>query len=243
MAALGYGSGDRRRLASAAESIAARCRPPLVATNDAGLPPSRTGGRLPMSSRPSASMCTVGCGRHASGCQCRAPSQPAEEMRRLFRNCPEAVEEGGRILRQLSFSLAEPRASLPRRADPAGRDAADGAGAADRARRVGSAIPAGVPEKVQQQLEHELALIERLKLPALLPHRARHRPLARARSRRSSARAGARAANSLGLLLPRHHVEVDPNRGTTSCSSASSRQSARSHPTSTSTSSMSGARK
>ena len=101
-------------------------------------------------------------------------------------------------------------------------------------------FPDGIPDKVRDTLEKELALIEELNYAPLLPHRARHRPL-RARAGASSARAAARPPTPPSATASPSPMSTRPR--SIFCSSASSRRSARSRPTSTSISSMSGARR
>ena len=107
------------------------------------------------------------------------------------------------------------------------RDARGLRDAAGRARRTwpGKAPPRAIPTasrtRSAQTLEHELALIARARLRALFPHRARHRPLSPAAQDILCQGRGS-AANSVGLLLPRHHRGRSRARSTC-CSSASSR--------------------
>ena len=107
------------------------------------------------------------------------------------------------------------------------------AGAAER-------YPGHLPAKVEQQLRHELELIARAPLRALLPHRPRHRAL---RAQPGHPLPGPRLGRQLGRLLRAGRHRGRPGAGSTCCSSASSRPSATSRPTSTSTSSTSGARR
>ena len=94
--------------------------------------------------------------------------------------------------------------------------------------------------KVRKLIEHELALIAEAALRAVLPHRVRHR---RIRAQQEHPLPGPRLGGQFGgLLLPRHH-RGRSRRAWRCCSSASSRASATSRPTSTSTSSISGARR
>ena len=85
----------------------------------------------------------------------------AAEMARLFRDYPLAVAESLRLFEELFFRLDELRYQYPDESPASGlscqaelaRLAAEGA-----ARRY----PAGVPQKVRDQIAHELALIEEL---------------------------------------------------------------------------------
>jgi error-prone DNA polymerase len=82
------------------------------------------------------------------------------EMRRLFKDHEEAVDEAGRLAGKLSFSLDELRYDYP--------DEAEGETPRERLRRltedgVAWRYPDGEPEHVRKLLEHELALIGKLK--------------------------------------------------------------------------------
>ncbi|THD44487.1 MAG: DNA polymerase III subunit alpha [Bradyrhizobium sp.] len=88
--------------------------------------------------------------------------KPPEEMARLFAEAPDAVEETIRFLDGITFSLDELTYEYPEElrqshATPqAALEAFAEAGAKAR-------YPDGVPESVRQALDHELALIGRLK--------------------------------------------------------------------------------
>ncbi|HEY8273673.1 MAG TPA: error-prone DNA polymerase [Pseudolabrys sp.] len=87
--------------------------------------------------------------------------KPPQEMSRLFRDAPEAIEETVTLSDGLSFSLNELRYEYPDE-EIKGFDNAQDAlthltyeGAARR-------YPAGIPDKVRDNLEHELKLIAQL---------------------------------------------------------------------------------
>src|SRR6187397_398758 len=87
--------------------------------------------------------------------------KPPQEMSRLFRDAPEAIKETVTLSDELSFSLNELRYEYPDE-DVKGFDNAQDAltyltyeGAARR-------YPAGIPDKVRDNLEHELKLIAQL---------------------------------------------------------------------------------
>ncbi|MCA8879956.1 MAG: error-prone DNA polymerase [Rhodobacteraceae bacterium] len=82
------------------------------------------------------------------------------EMLRLFRGHEDAVAEAGRIAARCRFRLDELRYEYPSEAE-------GGESAGDRLSRLAAAglaarYPAGVPDKVQAQMAHELALIGKL---------------------------------------------------------------------------------
>ena len=84
-----------------------------------------------------------------------------DEMLRLFAGHEDAVHESGRIAARLAFSLDDLRYDYP-------AEAADGEAPAPRLARLAQAglhtrYPEGIPAKVQGMLDHELALIGKLK--------------------------------------------------------------------------------
>ncbi|HET7382185.1 MAG TPA: error-prone DNA polymerase [Pseudolabrys sp.] len=87
--------------------------------------------------------------------------KPSQEMMRLFRDTPEAVEETLRLSDALSFSLDELRYEYPDEQVEGFNNAQDALanltyeGAAYR-------YPQGLPDKVRANLEHELKLIAQL---------------------------------------------------------------------------------
>ncbi len=87
--------------------------------------------------------------------------KPPEEMTRLFRDAPEAIEETMRLSDALTFSLDELRYEYPDETIDGFSNAQDALthltyeGAAKR-------YPQGLPEKVRATIEHELALIAQL---------------------------------------------------------------------------------
>lgn len=87
--------------------------------------------------------------------------KPSQEMMRLFRDTPEAIEETLRLSDALSFSLDELRYEYPDEQVEGFNNAQDALanltyeGAAYR-------YPQGIPDKVRANLEHELKLIARL---------------------------------------------------------------------------------
>jgi error-prone DNA polymerase len=82
-----------------------------------------------------------------------------KEMVRLFRDCPEAIAETVRFANRIGFQLSDLKYNYPHEPVPPGKTAIGHlrdltwAGAAKR-------YPAGVPDKVRETLEHELAVIE-----------------------------------------------------------------------------------
>ena len=87
--------------------------------------------------------------------------KPTQEMMRLFRNAPEAIEETLHLSDVLSFSLDELRYEYP-------DEQIEGFGTAQDAlahltyEGAARRYPQGLPDKVRINLEHELALIAQL---------------------------------------------------------------------------------
>jgi DNA polymerase III alpha subunit len=87
--------------------------------------------------------------------------KPPQEMARLFRDAPEAIDETLRLANELAFSLDELRYEYPDETIDGFANAQDALthltyeGAARR-------YPHGLPEKVRAAIEHELALIAQL---------------------------------------------------------------------------------
>ena len=162
-----------------------------------------------------------------------------EEMTRLFRDAPDAIAETIHFADRISFSLSQLKYNYPEEPVPKGRTPDEylreltWAGAHKR-------YPDGIPDSVRVTLEKELALIAEARIRALFPHRARHcRFRARAQHPVPRPRFGSQFR---GLLCARHHRRRSRRRSIC-CSNASFRRNARSRPTSTSISSMSGAKK
>ncbi len=206
MASPGYGPGDRRRL-SRLRVFASRARTPLVATNDVLFHHHER--------RPLADVVTAirehvpvaGAGL-LLGANAERHLKPEGEMRRLFRNDPEAIEASGRIFRRLAFSLSDlahlypDEKTLPGETPQTALERLTADGARKR-------YPSGVPGKVQSQLDHEFALIGRL---GYAPYFLTVHDIVRfARGKGILCQGRGSAANSsvcycLGI------TEVDPNR-------------------------------
>ncbi|WCP73044.1 error-prone DNA polymerase [Sphingomonas hankookensis] len=154
--AMPRGGRDRRRLAGRI-ALAGRIGVPLLATNDAlyatheqrplhdVLTCIREGTTLAAAGRKLA----ANAERHL-----KAP----EEMARLFRDCPEAVEESVRLLRRIEFRLTDLKYEYPHEPVPAGWEAQDWLEhltmtAAEE--RYGPDLPVGV----RKRLDEEFALI------------------------------------------------------------------------------------
>ena len=87
--------------------------------------------------------------------------KPPQEMARLFRDAPEAIEETLRSSDALSFSLDELRYEYPDE-EVEGFDNAQDALAHLTYEGAARRYPQGIPDKVRANLEHELKLIAQL---------------------------------------------------------------------------------
>ena len=201
-----YRGRDRTRLARLKQT-ARGCQVPLIAINDVHFHhPDR---------RPLADVLTCirekttidRAGRKLSPNAERHLKSP-DEMARLFRDAPEAIEETLRLSDELTFSLDELRYEYPDETIEGFANAQDALahlayqGAARR-------YPSGLPPKVRATVEHELALIAQLQYaPYFLTV---HDIVRFARSQKILCQGRGSAANSavcfcLGI------TEVDPDR-------------------------------
>ncbi|WP_246329248.1 error-prone DNA polymerase [Chthonobacter rhizosphaerae] len=132
-----------------------------------------------------------------------------ETMRRLFRDLPEAVDESGRLLADLAFSLDELRYEYPdepTEGHPSPQAALEALTLEGAARRY----PAGIPEKVKAAVEHEFAIIRQL---GYAPYFLTVHDIVRfARSRGILCQGRGSAANS-AVCFCLGVTEVDPERG------------------------------
>ena len=171
--------------------------------------------------------------------QCRAVFEIAAGNGRAVRRAPKAMARTLEIADRSTFSLDELRYEYPEELAPPGETPLaylarlTWAGARKR-------YPDGVPEKVRELLEHELALIAELHYEAYF---LTVWDLVRfARERGILCQGRGSAANSAVCYLPGRHGGRS-RAGSTCCSSGSSAASGTRRPTSTSTSSTSGARR
>ncbi|MGA2567624.1 MAG: error-prone DNA polymerase [Pseudolabrys sp.] len=154
-----YRGRDRARLARSA-ALAREANVPLIAVNDVLY---HHPGRRPLADvlaciREKTTIDRVGRKLAANA---ERHLKPPDEMARLFRDAPEAIEETLRLSDALSFSLDELRYEYPDETIDGFANAQDAlahltyAGAAKR-------YPHGLPPKVRAGIEHELALIAQL---------------------------------------------------------------------------------
>jgi len=150
---------DRRRLARL-KAIAAATRTPLIATNDAlydavgqrdlqdVLTCIREGTTIERAGR----LLEANAERHL-----KLP----QEMARLFRDAPEAIDETQALFSRIEFDLGQLKYEYPDEPVPPGWKDQDWLAELVR-RRCLIRYPDGVPDKVEKLLAKELALIEKL---------------------------------------------------------------------------------
>jgi DNA-directed DNA polymerase III PolC len=201
-----YRGRDRARLARLA-ALAREAQVPLIAVNDVLY---HHPGR-----RPLADVLTCirektvidRAGRKLSPNAERHLKSP-EEIARLFRDAPEAIEETLRLSEQLSFSLDELRYEYP---DESIDGFANAQEALTQLTYQGAArrYPQGLPEKVRATIEHELALIAQLQYA---PYFLTVYDIVRyARSQKILCQGRGSAANS-AVCFCLGVTEVDPDR-------------------------------
>jgi len=154
-----YRGDDARRVHRLA-ALAERIGLPLVATNDVLYhAPHRR--RL----QDVVTCIREGCTIAEAGFRLEAHAErhlkPPREMARLFRDHPAAVARTLEIVERCRFGLDELRYEYP---DETGDDGTPAQSKLERLTREGAArrYPQGVPQKIRQQIEHELRLIGEL---------------------------------------------------------------------------------
>ena len=164
--------------------------------------------------------------------------KPGHEMARLFRDAPEAIAETMRFARRIDFSLDQLKYQYPDEPVPPGKTAQrhledlTWAGAHQR-------FPERISPKTKKILHKELRLIRKLKYAHYFL--TVHDIVRYARARTSSARAGDRRRTRRSATCSASPRSTRPR--STCCSNASSPGNGWSHPTSTSISSIRGARR
>ena len=153
------GSDDNSYLADAAKA-ARRAAVPLVAGNDVYYhdPQRRFLQDVQTCIRLHCTIDEAGAGLFPNA---ERHLKSPEEMARLFRRYPDAVERTVEVADRCTFSLDELRYEYPRETCPAGEDPThylarltwEGAG---------KRFPDGIPDKIRNLIEHELKLIQQL---------------------------------------------------------------------------------
>ncbi|HEU5444271.1 MAG TPA: error-prone DNA polymerase, partial [Pseudolabrys sp.] len=205
-AAMLYRGNDRARLART-KTIARDAQVPLIAVNDVLY---HHPGRRPLADVLTCirEKTTIDRAGRMLAINAERYLKPPQEMLRLFRDAPEAIEETMTLSEALSFSLDELRYEYPDE-EVKGFDNAQDAlthltyeGAARR-------YPAGIPDKVRDNLEHELKLIAQLQyVPYFLTV---HDIVRFARSQGILCQGRGSAANS-AVCFCLGVTEVDPDR-------------------------------
>jgi len=150
---------DRRRLARL-KSIAAPTRTPLIATNDVlyDAPEQRDLQDLLTCIREGTTIDKAGRLLEANA---ERHLKPPQEMARLFKEAPEAIEETQHLFGRIEFDLGELRYEYPDEPIPPGWSPQ--AWLEDLVQKRGEIrYPEGVPDKVRDLLTKELALIGKL---------------------------------------------------------------------------------
>ena len=157
-ATMSYGGADRRRLTRLA-ALADRIGIPLLATNDALY---ATRAQRPLHDvvtciREGTNISDAGRMLRANG---ERHLKSPQEMRRLFRSCPHAVDESARILDRIGFSLRDLEYEYPHEPVPEGWDPQSWLEhrVLDAANRL---HPQGLPQRWQEVLDEELSLIRK----------------------------------------------------------------------------------
>src|ERR1700690_248511 len=201
-----YRGRDRARLARSV-ALARGCQVPLIAVNDVLYhhPDRRPLADVLACIREKTTIDRAG--RKLSP-NAERHLKPGEEMARLFRDAPEAIEETLRLSDALAFSLDELRYEYPDETLEGFANAQDALtyltyeGAAKR-------YPHGLPPKVRASIEHELALIAQL---AYAPYFLTVYDIVRfARSQSILCQGRGSAANS-AVCFCLGVTEVDPDR-------------------------------
>jgi error-prone DNA polymerase len=144
------------------KELAARCQLPLLATNGVAYATESDRGLLDVFTciRHHTHLDAAGTllSRNAEGCL-----KNATQMRKLFGDCPEAVDNTARLARRLGFTLENLGYEFPEFATPPEHTMdsflREQSFAGARQRYQGR-----VPDKVRAQLEKELAVIQKLKI-------------------------------------------------------------------------------
>jgi error-prone DNA polymerase len=148
---------DRRRLA-ALQEIARKHGVPLIATNDVlyDVPEQRPLQDIVTCIREGLKIESAGRILEANA---ERHLKSPREMKRLFRDAPEAIEETQHLLARMEFSLSELKYDYPDEPVPPGKTPQ---GHLEDLvwTRAGLRYPGGIPAKTEKLLQGELALIE-----------------------------------------------------------------------------------
>ncbi|MBA2127241.1 error-prone DNA polymerase [Hyphomicrobium methylovorum] len=150
---------DRRRLAQL-KQIAAQASVPLLATNDVlyATPEQRDLQDVLTCIRSGTTIFEAGRVLEANA---ERHLKTPEEMARLFRDCPEAIDETQNVLKQIGFSLDQLKYEYPDEPVPPGWEPQSWLEELTQRCAI-QRYPEGVPKKVADLLESELKLIKQL---------------------------------------------------------------------------------
>jgi error-prone DNA polymerase len=152
--------GDDRRRLGRLKAIAAATRTPLLATNDVlyDAPEQRDLQDLLTCIREGVTIDRAGRLLEANA---ERHLKTGAEMARLFRDAPDAIAETGHLLGRIEFDLGELKYEYPDEPVPPGWKDQDWLEELVRRRGL-IRYPDGVPKKVEDLLDKELALISKL---------------------------------------------------------------------------------
>jgi error-prone DNA polymerase len=160
-----YHRGDEPRRLRLLAELGERAGAPLVAVNDVSYHVSE---RQPLADVVTCirEKCTIAEAGFRLTVNAERHLKPPEEMMRLFRNFPGAIERTIDIAQACTFSLGELKYEYPDEPVPPGKTAQEHledltwAGAVERYPK--HQFPNGIPDEVSKRLNEELALIARL---------------------------------------------------------------------------------
>ncbi|MBR3194066.1 error-prone DNA polymerase [Bosea sp. (in: a-proteobacteria)] len=160
LAAIMSRRGDDRRRLARLKNIAASTRTPLLATNDVlyDAPEQRDLQDLLTCIREGTTIDKAGRLLEANA---ERHLKPPQEMARLFKEAPEAIEEIQHLFGRIAFDLGELKYEYPDEPIPPGWTPQGWLEELVR-RRLPMRYSDGIPEKVQKQVDDELALIGKL---------------------------------------------------------------------------------
>ena len=197
-----YSGNDRFRLDQAA-ALAAAANMPLMAVNDVlyHMPDRRPLQDVLTAIRLNVPVAKAG---YELAANAERHMKPATEMARLFRNYPEALAETLRFAEKLGFSFTELKHNYP---EETTKEGVDPQTELERLTWEGAQkrYPAGIPEKVDRLIRHELDNRRSQEIRTLFPDGPRHRSV-RPIGESKDPLPGTRICRQLGhLLLPRHY--------------------------------------
>ncbi|HTV38850.1 MAG TPA: error-prone DNA polymerase [Xanthobacteraceae bacterium] len=165
LAGVHYHRGDEPRRLSLLAELGERLGAPLVAVNDVHY---HTPERRPLADVVTCirEKCTIAEAGFRLSVNAERHIKPPEEMARLFRNFPKAIDRAVEIAKACTFSLGDLKYEYPDEPVPPGKTAQGHLedltwdGAAERYPK--DQFPNGIPDDIRKRLNEELALIATL---------------------------------------------------------------------------------